>query len=146
MIPTIILGTVGVFFIVSTICMLFIVMILGTPYFKRLQHLMSSLEYSEEMDAKVNMLIERYNTGLATARLATEAIDFFDDSTFLGSISIKGKYWSYGYVTRYGSHSLSARKVKMKTFSRVVELEKKLRVDIPAKENKKNEKEAVTLE
>lgn len=148
---SIILTVVAVVFITVTVGMLFMVAVIGTNFLKTAQFWMSSLSYNAEMDGKVQLLLEKVKSGLCTARKFDNTIEFFDaDKNRLGVIWTKTKYHHYGHLTRYGDHTVSPSRTSLKTFYKVIELEKYL--EVKAKEvsepttNKKNGAESVILE
>lgn len=129
------------FLCMFTLYMLIVTSVMGTKWLKTSQYLMSSLTYSKEATLKINLLIHKYEAGLLKAELKKQVIEFteLEGDVLAGKIYIKGKYCSYGMLCSYGSMGSTkwlSNKPDLKTFKRIVKLEKKLNSTINVPDHK----------
>ncbi len=108
--------------------MLVVTSAMGTERLKVPQFLMSSLTYSEEATAKLNLLLDKYEAGLLKIKRTQTSLLFTDAETGskAGEIWIKNKYYSYGSLHRYGANDdrqFACNKPNVKTFKRIVKFE-----------------------
>ena len=139
--------------------MLIVTSSMGTERLKTAQFLMSSLSYNEEATIKLNLLIDKYEAGLLTVRRETKELIFTDKETGqrAGVIWVGNKYYSYGNLYRYGandSKDWACNKPDIKTFKRIIKLEKSLdstsgnqvSPDAPKQATKRSSDEEVVLD
>lgn len=138
------------FFSLFTVYMLVVTSSLGSERFKIAQYYMSSLTKSEEASVKINLLLDKYEAGLLRASIDKYVIRFIDieNEALAGEIHIANKYYSYGQLHRYGangSNKWQCNKPDLKTFKRVIKLEKQLDphepVNVPS--SKKTEEDVI---
>ncbi|AQW88968.1 putative membrane protein [Erwinia phage pEa_SNUABM_50] len=145
-----ILGFLGVF----TLYMFVVTSAMGTERLKTSQYFMSSLSYSEEATVKINLLIDKYQAGLLKAKLKSNVIEFteMEGNALAGEIYIANKYFSYGQLYRYGANGNTkwqCNKPDLKTFKRIIKLEKQLDItdEVPVqKSTSKSSEEQVILD
>ncbi|SOK58722.1 hypothetical protein [Yersinia phage fHe-Yen9-04] len=144
-----ILGSLGLF----TLYMFVVTSAMGTERLKTSQYFMSSLSYCEEATTKINLLIDKYEAGLIKAKLKNNVIEFteMEKNIPAGEIWIANKYFSYGQLHRYGANgniSWQCNKPSLKTFKRIIKLEKQLNVahQEPVPKSAKSTDEPVILD
>lgn len=127
--------------------MLVVTASLGTERFKVAQFLMSSLRYSEEATIKLNLLIDKYEAGILKIKADNKSLVFYDPKTQerAGEIWVGNKYYSYGILYRYGAtdrKEWACNKPDIKTFKRIIKLEKSLDKNEPEHTSTMNQKDS----
>lgn len=139
----IILYGVLIFLAIVMIYMFIVTACMGTEKLKTAQYFMSSLTYSEEATTKLNLLIDKYEADLLTADLQKTVISFTDKNTSqpAGQIWIANKYYTYGQLHKYGveqNTNWQCKKPNLKTFNRIIKLEKSLQPNNTQDKEKQN--------
>ena len=153
------IGIVITVLVLFTLYMLVVTASMGSEYFKVPQFMLSSLKYSEEADVKLNLLMDKYDAGILLCRRQKNELIFTEKETgkHAGTIWIGNKYYSYANLYSYGieaRNTWACNKPKIKTFKRVVKLEKQLDIssgnqasdNAPKAESKRQSNEEVILD
>lgn len=135
--------------VLITLGLIFNTVISGTKYFKGFQLRMSAMQYSEEAENAITLILNKLDANLLVARISEcdTNIVFYPLETNIEEMSaseryytpcvaeifIGSKYYAYGYIRKYYSEAkaeLTKKRPSIKTLKRVIALENKLRGEV----------------
>lgn len=155
MIVNIIIAVLVGLFVIFASSMLVLIVALNTEFLKRAQFLfMSSLEYSDEAELKVQTLLGMHKAGKYTVKFnaaGTQILFKSEEGDTMGAIRISDKYAGYAVLDEYRQRTQHRKKVSLDSFKRVLKIEKDLRKaqvkDTPVDDKKsQNSTNEITLD
>ena len=134
------LGCVSILVLI-TLGLIISTLMMNSTKFKRFQIWMSALQYDKEVDAKINLLINKAKEGLTTAKLENGVIYFYTDvnaGRYEAAINVCNKFNNYGFIQRINnsSSSLTDKRGSIKTSVAVYDFEQELLNVKPKADNK----------
>lgn len=124
------LGCVSILVLI-TVGLIISTLMMNSTKFKRFQIWMSALQYDKEVDAKINLLINKAKEGLTTAKLEDGVIYFYTDvntGRYEATINVRNKFNNYGFIQRINnsSSSITDKRGSIKTSIAVYDFEQEL--------------------